>query len=103
MKLNSLLYPAPTPSYKSSHFSKELVYIPRVFHRAEMEHQKELKIKENAALPSSLLNDELQKTNIPCLFLPCTTGSSKILVYFHANAEDLGLAYPMLDCIRQWA
>tara|TARA_B110000285_G_scaffold232561_1_gene303901 strand:+ start:85 stop:264 length:180 start_codon:yes stop_codon:yes gene_type:complete len=59
MKLNSLLYPAPAPSYKSNHFSKELVYIPRVFHRAEMEHQKELKIKDNASLPSSLLNNEL--------------------------------------------
>ena len=45
----------------------------------------------------------MAKTNIPSLFLPCVAGSSKLLIYFHANAEDIGLAYPMLDCIRQWA
>ena len=27
-------------------------------------------------------------------------GSSKLLIYFHANAEDIGLAYPLLDSIR---
>ena len=44
----------------------------------------------------------MKKTNIPCLYLPCSQqGSSKILVYFHANAEDVGLAYALLDSIRQ--
>lgn len=28
-------------------------------------------------------------------------GSSKLIIYFHANAEDLGLCYDMLDHIRQ--
>lgn len=44
------------------------------------------------------------KTNslpyIPCLFLPYSGGSSKILMYFHGNAEDIGLSYEMLDHLR---
>lgn len=39
-------------------------------------------------------------THIPCLYLPYQTGSSKILIYFHGNAEDVGLSYEMLDHIR---
>ena len=37
---------------------------------------------------------------IPCLFLPYTSGSSKLLLYFHGNAEDIGLSYEMLDHLR---
>ena len=29
-----------------------------------------------------------------------TVGSSKLLLYFHANAEDIGLSYQLLDTIR---
>jgi hypothetical protein len=29
-----------------------------------------------------------------------TVGSSKMLIYFHANAEDVGLSYHLLDTIR---
>ena len=105
MNLNSLLYPAPPASYKSTHFKNELIYVPRVFHSAERKFQKKRRLDENIDFEGkkSLLNQDLQKTNIPCLYLPCATGSSKVLVYFHANAEDIGLAYPLLDCIRQWA
>ena len=40
-------------------------------------------------------------TNIPCLWLPhLNGGSSKLMIYFHANAEDIGLSYEMLDHIR---
>lgn len=99
MKLNSLLYPAPSPSYKADSFSSEMIFIPRVFHRDEVKFQKKLK-SEGILTKQSLLNPDLHKTNIPALFLPCNTGSSKLLIYFHANAEDIGLAYPMLDCVR---
>jgi len=37
---------------------------------------------------------------IPCLYLPFDQGSSKILIYFHGNAEDIGLATELLDYIR---
>ena len=37
---------------------------------------------------------------IPCLYLSCPRGSSKVLVYFHGNAEDVGLAYELMDHLR---
>ena len=33
---------------------------------------------------------------IPCLYLPCEEGGNKVVVYFHGNAEDIGLAFDLL-------
>jgi hypothetical protein len=38
--------------------------------------------------------------SIPCLFMPYLMGSSKILIYFHGNAEDIGLSMELLVFIR---
>jgi len=37
---------------------------------------------------------------IPCLFMPNASGSSKLMIYFHGNAEDVGYASDLLDYIR---
>ena len=37
--------------------------------------------------------------HIPCLFLPYDDGATKILIYFHGNAEDIGLAFDLLYMI----
>jgi hypothetical protein len=37
---------------------------------------------------------------IPCLYLPFVNGSSKLLIYFHGNAEDIGLASELLTFIK---
>jgi hypothetical protein len=34
--------------------------------------------------------------HIPCLFLPFEGGAQKLVLYFHGNAEDVGLAYDMI-------
>ncbi len=34
------------------------------------------------------------------MYLPYSQGSSKILIYFHGNAEDVGLATELLDYVR---
>ena len=34
--------------------------------------------------------------HIPCLYLPYDDGSNKIIIYFHGNAEDVGLAFDLL-------
>ena len=34
------------------------------------------------------------------MYLPYQGGSSKLLIYFHGNAEDIGLSYEMLDHLR---
>jgi len=38
--------------------------------------------------------------HIPCLYLPYDHGSSKIMLYFHGNAEDIGISRVTLDYIR---
>jgi hypothetical protein len=37
---------------------------------------------------------------IPCLFMPYLMGSSKLLIYFHGNAEDIGLSMELLIFMR---
>ena len=37
---------------------------------------------------------------VPCMHLPYTIGSSKLMIYFHANAEDIVLCNELLDYIR---
>ena len=38
---------------------------------------------------------------VPCLFLPPSRSpSNKLIIYFHGNAEDLGLAYSKCDHLR---
>lgn len=34
------------------------------------------------------------------MHIPFTMGSSKTLIYFHANAEDIVLAHELLDYMR---
>ena len=71
--MNKLIFPSPVSSYSKDQLFGDLVYIPR----------------------------KTDATNIPCLWLPhLNGGSSKLMIYFHANAEDVGLCYEMLDHIR---
>lgn len=37
---------------------------------------------------------------VPCLYLPYLKGSNKLILFFHGNAEDLGISYEMLDHLR---
>ena len=37
---------------------------------------------------------------MPCLYLPYLKGSNKLIIFFHGNAEDLGISYEMLDHLR---
>lgn len=49
---------------------------------------------------SAALKQNRSTNAIPCLYLPYLSGSSKLLIYFHGNAEDVGLSYEMLDHLR---
>jgi len=42
------------------------------------------------------INDDPTLEYIPCLYLPCDTGGNKVVIYFHGNAEDIGLAFDLL-------
>lgn len=65
-----LIFPAPKPSYTIHSFPKELILIPR--------------------------EDGIK---VPCLFLPFQHARF-LFIYFHANAEDLGLSYGFCKMLR---
>jgi hypothetical protein len=75
MELDWLVFPTPDSSYSHNKSSGELIYIPKQ-------------------------RDKL--THIPCLFLRSTTTSicPKFAIFFHGNAEDINLAYEILNHIR---
>ena len=37
---------------------------------------------------------------IPCLYLAYPSGSTKLILYFHGNAEDLGQSYELLEHLK---
>jgi abhydrolase domain-containing protein 17 len=72
MELNSILFPAPCQSYTAGDYPENLIWIPKI--------------------------PEVQ--SIPCFLLQYLEGSSKLMIYFHGNAEDLGLSYEIVDMLR---
>ena len=61
---------------------------------ALLKAQRKLKLKGN--------NTEERKGEfIPCLYLPYVSGSSKLVIYFHGNAEDIGLATELLNYVKE--
>jgi hypothetical protein len=73
--LNGIVFPAPSCSYTTEKLFKDLVYIPKkIYTHGESE-------------------------SIPCLYLPYEH-ETKVLLFFHGNAEDLGIAYDILNEMR---
>lgn len=72
MELNRIIFPAPCQSYNLEDYPDTLIWVPKI--------------------PEQL--------SIPCFFLQYLEGSSKIMIYFHGNAEDLGLSYEIIDTLR---
>jgi hypothetical protein len=74
---NRIIFPAPNPpSYSAGKFIGEILYVPRPAPNEEESHC------------------------VPCLYLPYTKGSRKLILFFHGNAEDIGISYEMLDHLR---
>jgi hypothetical protein len=76
MQLNSIIFPAPMSSYTAETFESDMVYIPK--------HPDQSKSNSDV---------------IPCLYLPYTQGSNKLMIYYHGNAEDVGSAQDLLNHI----
>ena len=72
MELNSIIFPAPPASYTLEELGEELIWVP----------------------------SSSKTHSIPCLLLKSEEGSNKIMLFFHANAEDLKLSYELIDLFR---
>ena len=100
MELNWLVFPAPfPPSYISSTElmpKVKLVYIPE----DSKETVKDEEIKDLEAPMKSPFATKVvytKRKGFPWWYIPHPSGSSKIIMYFHGNAEDMGHATIMMD------
>lgn len=75
---SKLLYPVPSPSYTAHSFPGELLWIPR-----------------------SLDYSSCDKSEcVPGIFVSCPN-ARYLMIYFHSNGEDAGLAYPFAAGLRK--
>jgi len=115
MKLSSLVFPAPAPSYNAEQLGG-LIFVPNLYNKTELNFKKEYtekkfrdgvkspetyQIKDSYFVNGTTLIQETKEQNVPCLFLPHEPGgSSKLLLFFHANAEDIGMCKDFLYHLR---
>jgi esterase/lipase len=86
MILDWLIFPSPDSSYTTEKTNGELIYVPKNFE-------------------PDLIVEKINRSNanhIPCLFLRATNISvcPKFAIFFHGNAEDINLAYEILNHLR---
>ncbi len=89
MELNFLLFPAPPPSYSFKSHPGQIVFVPRAPLNG---------LKSDFSLP--LKGGRGDSAHIPCMFLRYPSGSSKVILYFHGNAEDVGHTVELLEHVR---
>jgi len=82
---NSVVFPKPTPTYNRN--NTHLIWIPK-----------------RKSKPSCISPLEAgPKEGIPCLFLSVNSPTNRLVVYFHGNAEDLGMSeYFFYDIMESW-
>lgn len=84
MELASIIYPAPKPSY--SLYNRGLILIPRF---------------DISRVTAGLNSGRgLSEMGIPCIYLPANDDSDSIMLYFHANAEDINLGFSFYRTLR---
>jgi len=88
MDLNFVLFPAPVPSYTYLSLSSRLIFIPRA------------PITSFKSDFTAIKDYGKEPAFIPCLFLKSNTSSSKIILYFHGNAEDIGQTQELMENVK---
>lgn len=109
MEFTRWIFPAPNPSYQANTFDT-LIWIHKF--KWQVTNQSTDTGNENAihhsVFPwfSCFASDSgvprevrVHDRSVPCLFFPYDEGSNKILLYFHGNAEDIGLTYSFLTML----
>ena len=104
MDLNFFIFPKPKPTYSYESMYGRLIHIPHdckqwaltepyvtsKFIESIYDHQSELKI-----------HGSYKGKCLPCFYIPCAIPSTKILLYFHGNAEDVYLTEDLMSFIQE--
>lgn len=120
MELNSIIFPSPKSSYNVEEYKGELIWIPRKQefnykdqikynnYKSLIPNQKTTKTKESGSvhkIPKISFSFEnkfeeikvIEKEEyIPCIFHK-SSNSNNIVLYFHANYEDIGHTYSFIQ------
>lgn len=123
MQLNSLVFPAPKPSYTAELLSNELIWLPSTnypdvsqrkpavsLENADFFSESSQKYASRSYESGSFLrnarnsqgNTQKNVSYIPCLLLESQFNSNPelIVLFFHGNGEDIFLAYELIEAIR---
>jgi len=90
MNFNGIVFPAPPPTYSYDKFSDRIFFVRRSPVSAT-------KISDF----DEIHPDAEGIAHIPVYYSPWYMGASKVLIYFHGNAEDLGRAEEFLACLTE--
>mmetsp|Transcript_9052 Transcript_9052/g.17282 ORF Transcript_9052/g.17282 Transcript_9052/m.17282 type:complete len:512 (-) Transcript_9052:39-1574(-) len=80
---DKFVFPAPTASYGVHSFKKNLCWIPW-----------------NSVISPDREKDPLATVGIPCLWFPAPK-AALVILFFHANAEDLGMSFSILKHMQE--
>jgi pimeloyl-ACP methyl ester carboxylesterase len=99
MEFQSAVFPAPQSSYSAEDNFEEIIYIPRNPSKPSEGEELTGELKEYMVSEESAFDDKVygQSESIPCMLFRYTGGSSKIMLFFHGNAEDVGLSSELLE------
>jgi len=96
MELNSLIFPAPSPSYTYKSYPNDMIFIPK-------DYLSRSEAVAPAYIPCLFIKHSLQMSSQTMLFKINSTNKNppknKVLIYFHGNAEDLGHSYDFLKAL----
>jgi pimeloyl-ACP methyl ester carboxylesterase len=95
MEFQSAVFPAPQSSYTAEDNVEELIYVPRFGPARDLEAEER---KEEGEIGEMDEHDPFcLPDSIPCMLFRHSPGSSKVMLYFHGNAEDVGLTAELLE------
>ena len=104
MELNSLVFPRPKPTYSHEDLFGRLIYIPRDYQQWDLAPP-HVSSKKVAAIykhrEKLAVHGAYKGKCIPCLYLPCREATSKIMLYFHGNAEDIALTRELVEVLQE--
>jgi len=80
--MSKLVFPAPDPSYTADDFPEELIWIPKA-----------ADAKGDTVPP-------VDQVHVPCLLMQYPSARF-LIIYFHSNAEDIGLCRPFCQFVRE--
>lgn len=87
MNFNKLLFPAPNKSYTFE--TLDLFFVPRAPFKNNVSNFQILNPADNGI------------KHIPCAYIQNQNGSSKVVLLFHSNGEDLGQLWSLMESISE--